>query len=127
MLQGQTIAQRLGRLQLKSAIAFPADGALLPAGVHKIWGFAWASDSPVRGVVVSTEGGKSWQSARIESPADRFTWTRWSFDWNAAPGRYTLLSRAEDESGALQPLLRDPHRVDSYEVNQCARLNCSVL
>ncbi len=127
VLQGQTIAQRLGRLQLKSAIAFPADGALLPAGVHQIRGFAWGSDSPVRGVQVSTDDGKTWQNARIEIPADPVTWSRWSIDWTAKPGRYALLSRAESASGARQPMQRDPQRVDSYELNQCARLNCSVL
>ena len=127
VLQGQTIARRLGKLQLKSAISFPADGARLPAGVHQIRGFAWGSDSPVRGVQVSTDGGKTWQKARLEIAADALTWSRWWIDWTAKPGRYVLLSRAESASGALQPMQRDPQRVDGYELNQCERLNCSVL
>jgi DMSO/TMAO reductase YedYZ molybdopterin-dependent catalytic subunit len=126
MLKGQTDAHHLGRLQLKSEIAFPVEGARLLAGTQRIWGFAWGSDSPLRSVDVSTDGGRSWQPARLESAPDRLLWTRWSFDWQAGPGNYTLMSRAVNESRELQPMARDSLRVDGYELNQCARINCSV-
>jgi Mo-co oxidoreductase dimerisation domain len=126
VLKGETTARRLGRLQLRAQIASPADGAILRAGRQIVWGFAWGSESLLTGVQVSLDNGESWQKARLETAPDRFLWTRWSFDWDARPGGYTLLSRAEDESGGLQPLIRDPRRVDGYELNQCARLHCSV-
>jgi hypothetical protein len=126
VLKGETTARRLGRLQLRAQIASPADGAILRAGRQLVWGFAWGSESLLTGVQVSLNNGKSWQKARLETAPDRFLWTRWSFDFDARPGAYTLLSRAEDESGGLQPLIRDPRRVDGYELNQCARLRFSV-
>lgn len=125
--QGEPMARRLGRLQLKSEISFPIDGARLPAGVQQIRGFAWGSESPVRGIMVSVDDGHTWQPAAIQKAGDRYVWTRWSFQWNAKPGEHTLLSRAEDESGGMQPLVRDPLRVDGYEANQCARVRCSVI
>jgi hypothetical protein len=124
--KGEAAPLPLGRLQLKSETAFPDDGARLRAGRWQVWGFAWGGEPALRGVLVSIDGAKSWQRARLESPPDPFRWTKWSLDWDALPGDYTLLSRAEDASGNLQPLARDPQREDQYELNQCARVTCSV-
>jgi len=124
--KGEPAAQPLGRLQLKSEIAFPDDGARLPAGRQQVWGFAWGSKPVLRGVLVSIDGGKNWQGARLESQPDVFLWARWSFEWDARPGDYALVSRAEDDAGHLQPLVRDPQRDDQYELNQCARVTCFV-
>lgn len=125
-LKGVAGTQPLGRLQVKSAIAFPEDGARLPAGRANIWGFAWSGGQAVSAVRVSVDGGQNWRQARLESPPDPFRWTRWSLEWDAKPGDYALMSRAEDASGAVQPLSRDPRREDQYELNQCVRVNCSV-
>jgi hypothetical protein len=123
--KGERAVQPLGRVQLKSAIAFPDDGARLPAGRQLIWGFAWGADPAVRGVTVSTDGGRSWRPARLDSAPDPFRWTRWSLEWEAASGDYALVSRAEGD-GESQPLARDAARDDGYELNQCARVTCSV-
>src|SRR5262249_29602627 len=122
----EAAARPLGRLQLKSEIAFPEDGTRLPAGRRQIWGFAWGGDPLLCGVLVSIDGWQNWQRGRLESQPDPFRWTRWSVEWDARPGDYVLLSRAEDKTGNLQPLVRDPRRNDEYELNQCARVTCSV-
>lgn len=124
--KGEADARPLGRLQVKSAIAFPEDGSRLPAGRRQIWGFGWGGEQPLRRVMLSMDGGQNWLPARLDSKPDRLRWTRWSFDWEARAGDYALLSRAEDEGGNVQPLVRDPRREDLYEVNQCARVTCSV-
>ena len=54
---------RLAELQVKSAIAWPAnagsqDVLKLPAGKHTVWGFAWTGEGKVRTVSVSVNGGK---------------------------------------------------------------------
>jgi len=117
---------RLSSLQVKSAVAWPYDGMNLPAGRHEVWGFSWTGAGAVREVAVSTDGGRSWNAAQLGSAGGRYGWARWSYAWTAAPGDYTLMSRASDSTGRQQPLVRDKQRKDVYELNWCAPLHCTV-
>jgi DMSO/TMAO reductase YedYZ molybdopterin-dependent catalytic subunit len=117
---------RLTDLMVKSAIAWPADNAKLPAGLHMIRGFAWTGSGLVRGVDLGSDGGKLWTPAKLESSPKPFGWVRWNFAWTAAPGDHVLMSRATDGAGRRQPLTRDPARKDGYELNFCAPVRCSV-
>lgn len=117
---------RLSAVQIKSALAWPGDGAHLPAARHLLWGFAWSGTAPIRSVAVSTDGGKQWTAADLSSPPTQYAWTRWSYTWVAKPGEYVLMSRATDQSGARQPLQRDPLRKDTYELNWCTPVRCVV-
>jgi len=65
-------------------------------------------------------------TAQLESPPRPFTWVRWKFLWSAVAGDHVLMSRAVDDAGRQQPLARDPLRKDSYELNLCAPVRCSV-
>lgn len=123
--EGQTIT-RLSSVQVKSVIAWPSDKMKLPAGRHLVWGFAWTGTGAVREVLLSVDGGKSWNPAQAPSPADPFGWVRWNCTWNASPGDYVLMSRAADSQGRQQPVGRDPARKDVYELNWCAPVQCSV-
>jgi hypothetical protein len=123
---GETQTVRLGSIQVKSAIAWPGEGIKLPAGRHLIWGFAWSGGSAIRDVALSTDKGKTWSRARLESAPGTFQWVRWSYAWQAAPGDYVLMSRATDAEGSTQPFERDRSRKDYYEANSCPQLNCSV-
>lgn len=123
---GSDAVTRLSAVQIKSAIAWPGDGARLPSGRHTIWGFAWGGNSPVRKMFVSVDGGKVWNKAEFEPSSNRFAWVRWSYRWDAMPGDYVLMTRAADGNGTEQPLHRDRARKDSYELNWCAPLSCKV-
>ena len=123
---GEKTVTRLSVVQVKSAIAWPADGARLPAGVHAVWGFAWTGAGAIRRVELSADAGHTWSDAKLESPPKPLTWVRWSFRWQAPPGEHVLMSRAADQAGHQQPLRRDPAREDGYELNYCAPLRCSV-
>jgi len=48
----------------------------------------------------------------------RHAWRRWKFDWltPARPGQYTLLARAKDASGVVQPQEHD-HSYGVYVIN----------
>ncbi len=117
---------RLSELQVKSAIAWPANGMKLPVGRHEIRGFAWTGGGFVRAVEVSADGGATWNPARLESAPEPFRWARWTCAWSAAPGDHVLLSRATDNAGRRQPLTRDPARKDGYELNFCLPVHCAV-
>jgi DMSO/TMAO reductase YedYZ molybdopterin-dependent catalytic subunit len=77
----------------------------MPAGKVTLEGRAWSGHAPVAAVEVSTDGGASWQDARLDPPElGRWAWRRWSSDWNAVDrGRYVLACRARDEDGNVQP------------------------
>lgn len=66
-------------------------------------GIAYAGDRGIARVEISTDGGATWQPAALEPPLDSYTWVRWSFVWTPPrPGRYTLVARAVDGTGAVQ-------------------------
>jgi len=123
---GEIKATRLTEIQIRSVIAWPPENQRLPVGRHVIRGFAWTGAGLVRSVSVSVDGGHHWALAQPESPPKRFTWVRWKYSWSAAPGDHVLMSRAVDDAGCEQPLARDPLRKDSYELNFCAPIRCSV-
>jgi DMSO/TMAO reductase YedYZ molybdopterin-dependent catalytic subunit len=125
-IQGNTQIMRLSSIQVKSVVAWPNDGLKLPAGRHLVWGFAWSGSDAIRSVALTTDGGKAWDSAKLDPQSGPYSWVRWSYTWNAKPGEYTLMSRASDAAGHQQPIQRDHTRKDAYELNSCPPLRCSV-
>ena len=46
----------------------------------------------------------AWSRAKIEKRGDPYAWLLWSFDWtDAVSGAHTLVSRAIDSEGHIQP------------------------
>ena len=123
---GRRISSRVSEMLVRSNMAFPLPGANLAAGTYTVWGFAWAGTNRVEGVSVSSDSGKIWNAATLESVSKPLTWVKWNYKWNASPGEYKLMSRAHDSVGNTQPLARDPLRLDGYEANWCRPVNCSV-
>ncbi len=102
----------LTELQVKSLIARPVRGEVVPAKQDcRIHGAAWTGESEVAWVEVSTDGGKTWVAARLVEPAAAHAWGLWEYTWRApAAGRYTLMARAHDKRGRIQPERHDPRR-----------------
>lgn len=123
---GQPQVTPVTSIQVKSSIAWPANGVKLPAGRYSVWGFAWTGTSSIREVTLSADGGKDWSLAGLESQAGPHSWVRWSYAWQATPGEYVLMSRASDQHGNQQPMERDQARKDAYELNWCVPIPVSV-
>ena len=117
---------RITSVLVKSIIGNPPSDAKLLAASQSISGYAWTGDGVIRRVEVSVDGGHTWSAAKLETVPRPLSWVRWSYLWQAKPGDYTLLSRAEDSSGNQQPLAREPGRLDGYELNWCAPVHCTV-
>ncbi len=99
----------VGPMPVKSEIIRPPGGAALSIGTHRVFGVAWAGEEAVAAVEVSTDSGRSWNSAQLIGPQAAFSWTLWEFLWEVAkPGCYPLLSRAVSRSGRAQPVEHDP-------------------
>ena len=92
-------------LGVKSVIATP-DGWAKP-GTVRIIGTAWSNSSPVTGVDVSVDGGKTWKPAKLGKDKSRYGWRLWELDWKATEGKYTLMARATNEAGKAQPLTEE--------------------
>jgi DMSO/TMAO reductase YedYZ molybdopterin-dependent catalytic subunit len=92
-------------LPLKSIITWPENGATLARGPVAIRGAAYAGETEVARVEVSVDDGATWQAAEFIGPhAPPFAWRRWEYLWPAPePGAYTLLARATDSHGRVQP------------------------
>jgi DMSO/TMAO reductase YedYZ molybdopterin-dependent catalytic subunit len=111
-LDGNPVRRPLAEMKLKSAIARPrVYETLLPSQTYTVFGAAWAGETEVTEIAVSTDGGHCWAKAHFLDPARRHAWRRWKFDWLTPekPGRYTLLARAKDANGTVQPDEHDWH------------------
>lgn len=109
----------VGPMNVKSIIA---RATRLQDGTVRLAGAAWGDGTPVKSVEISIDGGP-WQAAAIDrSPRERFTWRFFTFDWrNPAPGEHSIVSRATDEEGRVQPSAEDPRirlKKTYWEANQ---------
>lgn len=106
-------------VQPKAAIARPALNEVVPAGKpYAVTGAAWAGESKVARVDVSTDGGKTWNPAKLIGEVKPFCWVHWRYEWAvpAARGPVKLVARCTDAAGATQPVARDPDR-GAYMIN----------
>lgn len=98
----------LTSLRIKSVIASHADGAVLAPGLTRLTGVAWSGESPVAGVDISTDAGRSWRPAVTKTSGGKYSWSQWSFDWKPTKeAYYQLMVRARAASGELQPFVQE--------------------
>ena len=91
-------------MQVKSLITRPSHGMTLPGpGVYQISGVAWSGDGTIRRVEVTTDGGHSWDRAALDAPVLPRALTRFRLPWRWDGGAVVLKSRAEDDTGNVQP------------------------
>src|SRR6266571_6397758 len=103
----------LTEMQVKAEIAKPAEGETIPANSNvRVHGAAWTSNGEITKVELSTDGGAIWSSANLLGESKPNAWRLWEFTWQtpAAPGKRTLIARATDSLGRMQPVLRDADR-----------------
>jgi DMSO/TMAO reductase YedYZ molybdopterin-dependent catalytic subunit len=85
-----------------SRIDQPGDGSTM-SGPSVIAGLAFAGDRGIQRVEVSTDGGATWEAARLIPPLGPSTWVFWQYTWSPAQdGPYQLVVRATDGQGQLQ-------------------------
>ncbi|HUX87968.1 MAG TPA: molybdopterin-dependent oxidoreductase, partial [Chloroflexota bacterium] len=90
-------------VQTMSKITTPTPDASVHVGPVTVGGVAFAGSRGIRQVEVSTDGGTSWQPAKLVSALGPFTWVLWEYNWQPTkPGKYTLVVRATDGTGVVQ-------------------------
>jgi sulfane dehydrogenase subunit SoxC len=91
-------------MESKSVITRPAGGQQLRApGFHEITGLAWSGRGRIRRVQLSADGGVTWQDARLQEPVLPKCLTQFRLDWHWDGSPAQLQSRAEDDTGYVQP------------------------
>jgi sulfane dehydrogenase subunit SoxC len=98
--------------ECKSVITTPSGGQqLLDKGYHNVTGLAWSGRGAVKRVDVSFDGGRNWRTASLQGPAMSKCLTRFNIDWTWDGGPAILQSRAIDDTGYVQPMLRQLREV----------------
>lgn len=92
---------------VKSMITHPAPNATFKVGKPVlIEGRAWVGEGAIDRVEVSFNEGRTWQRAAINSGGDKYAWRIFSFEyWPRDSGYVTVLARASDDRGNVQPIL----------------------
>jgi DMSO/TMAO reductase YedYZ molybdopterin-dependent catalytic subunit len=98
---------------------------LVEAGPCVLTGRAWSGWGAVTRVEVSVDGGETWEDARLGEPMGERAWRGWSYAWDAAPGAYTISSRATDAAGNTQPA-EPPWNLKGYANNEIERVPVTV-
>ena len=111
-------------MDAKSVVTSPSPQAPIKHGHGPlvITGMAWSGRGAITGVDVSTDGGMTWQPARLAAPGAPKALTRFYLDieWNGE--EMFLQSRARDETGYVQPTkaqLREVRGLNSIYHNNC--------
>ena len=91
-------------MEAKSLITSPSPGMHLPRpGLYEISGLAWSGSGRIARVEVSADGGESWAEAALQEPVLPRCFTRFRMPWRWDGGPATIMSRAVDETGYVQP------------------------
>jgi hypothetical protein len=98
---GQTIWNEtsVSRIRIKSVLSrLTKAGSKLTA-----FGFVLHDGTPLRTVEVKVDNG-AWQAARLDSQNSQFSWKLFTAEFNNLPaGEHTIVSRATDVNGVVQP------------------------
>lgn len=95
----------INRMDVKSVIARPADGARLAVGRPVTFqGVAFDGGYGITQVLASVDGGATWKLAELGRDLGRYAFREWSFPWiPARKGDYEFMVRAFNRAGESQP------------------------
>jgi sulfane dehydrogenase subunit SoxC len=93
-------------MDARSIITFPSYPQHVEKGWIEIRGIAWSGWGKIQKVEISTNGGKTWNTAKLQEPVLSKAHTAFRHLWKWNGGETAILSRAMDETGYVQPALQ---------------------
>ncbi|PIT02916.1 oxidase [Bradyrhizobium nitroreducens] len=93
----------INRFTIRSFITSVPDGAKLKAGRTTLRGIAFDGGKGIKEVQVSTDGGKSWVSAKLGKDLGKYAFREWKLPVKLAAGNVELKVRATGNGGETQP------------------------
>ncbi len=94
-------------MDARSIITYPAYPAKAEKGWIEIRGIAWSGRGKVLKVEVSTNAGKTWSQATLQTPVLDKAHTAFRFLWHWDGNTTEIMSRATDETGYTQPFYQE--------------------
>jgi DMSO/TMAO reductase YedYZ molybdopterin-dependent catalytic subunit len=95
----------VGPIDVKSVVA---RAVRLADSTVRLTGVAWTDGTPLQRVQLQIDGAP-WKNAHLDDERSPYGWRFWHYDWNSPePGDHTVVSRAIDASGRVQPAADDP-------------------
>jgi DMSO/TMAO reductase YedYZ molybdopterin-dependent catalytic subunit len=106
----QWMETEITRMHLKSTIA----RVRKTGNAYQILGFVLNDGTPLKSVEVKIDDGP-WQKAALDSGNTRFSWKLFTLKWDGVtPGVHTLVSRATDADGYVQPTADELKRKKTF-------------
>ena len=93
-------------MDARSIITYPSYPQRVERGWIEIRGIAWSGRGKIIRVEVSTDAGKTWQDARVQESALSKAHTYFRHLWQWDGSQTEIMSRATDETGYVQPSLK---------------------
>ena len=100
--EGDRLGPAVTTQTIKSALALPWP-AELAAGPRRIHGYAQSPHGPIAKVEWSLDGGATWREAAEVEPQFQYSWARFRIDLELRTGLHTMMTRATDAAGNMQP------------------------
>ncbi len=94
-------------MDARSIITYPSYPQNVQKGWIEIRGIAWSGWGRIVKVEISTDAGKTWAVATLQGPVLDKAHTAFRYLWNWDGEETAILSRATDESGYIQPTLKE--------------------
>ena len=95
-------------MEVKSVITQPTAGAIpLKKGPIHITGLAWSGLGKIKKVEVSTDKGKTWNTAQIDGANQKLSPVRFRYNWIWNGEECSIESRATDSKNNVQPQRKD--------------------
>jgi len=112
MINGQLkwMETAVTRMQLKSFVA----RITKEAASHKVVGVILNDGTAIKSVEVKVDDGP-WQPATLDKQNTKYSWKLFHYDWKGAtPGEHTIVSRAIDMNGVVQPTEKELENKKSF-------------
>lgn len=115
-------------MPVKSLITSPKTGAIISKGKRlDISGHAWAGELSIAKVEYSIDFGATWESAKVEAPANRLAWQHFSASIDLPKeGYYEIWAKATDTNLTSQPMVLPGWNPKGYLNNACHRIAVKV-
>jgi sulfane dehydrogenase subunit SoxC len=95
-------------MEAKSVITRPSAGDKLHGpGFYEVSGLAWSGRGTIDRVEITTDGGRTWQAAELQTPVLPKAHTRFRMSWKWDGSDALIASRATDDTGYTQPSVAD--------------------
>jgi DMSO/TMAO reductase YedYZ molybdopterin-dependent catalytic subunit len=108
--QTQFVETEVTRMHVKSVIA----RVKKTADAHEVMGFVLDDGTPLKSVEVKIDDGP-WQTATLDHASGPYAWKLFTYRWSGAtPGEHTLVSRATDMNGNVQPTSAELSRKKTF-------------